>query len=407
MMMSWLERDQTLLLAAYGIRSFIFGYLNIIFAIYMGTAGLDAISIGLVITAAILFASALSALVGIAADRYGRKTMILFLAAIIGLSSIALVLSKEPLVIVFVGVVGLFAGGPAGGAVLGVLQQVMLADVASPKSRNSAFAVTFVASSISAAVGSLFAGLPDLVRLSTNVSNIDSFSPLFIITAVLSVVYAMVILPVREVRHAKVSRSIIPRSSSFAAKISTLSVVDGFGTALVAPLLSYWFSIAYKVPLNTIGVLFFAANLVSAVFYLLGPRIANRVGVVKTIVYTHIPSDILLIIQPLAPNFLIAAAIHLLRSTTSVLDIPLRQSYIMGVASPEERASVGGFSAFARSISSSASPAVSGYMIQVISSAIPFFLSGSLQMANDIAFYFLFKNTRPPEEADHSAQTNP
>lgn len=402
--MSWLERDQTLLLVAYGIRSFIFGYLNIIFPIYMGTAGLDAISIGLVITGAILFASVLSAAIGVAADRYGRKTMILLLAAVIGVSSSALVSSKDPLIIVFVGVVGLFAGGPAGGAVLGILQQVMLADVASPKARNSAFAVTFLVSSISAAVGSLFAGLPDLVRSAANVSSIDSFSPLFIITALLSVVYAATIIPVREVRRTKVSRNIIPKSSSFVAKISTLAVVDGFGTALVAPLLSYWFSIAYNVPLSTIGILFFASNLVSAAFYLLGPRIAIRVGVVKTIVYTHIPSDILLIIQPLAPNFLIAAAIHLLRSTTHVLDIPLRQSYIMGVASPEERASVGGFSTFARSISSSASPAVSGYMIQVISTAIPFFLSGSLQMVNDIAFYFLFKDTKPPEEAERSAQ---
>ena len=398
-MVNWLERDQLLLQAAYGIRAFIFGYLNIAFTIYMSIAGLDSISIGLVITGAILFSSVLSAVVGLAADRYGRKKMILMLAGIVCAGGIMLLFSNSIFVIIFVAIFGLFAGGPPAGNTFGVLQQVMLADVASAKSRNSAFAVTFLISSLSAAGGSLMAGLPDLYRTFPNVSQLDAFRPLFIVTAVLAVLYAFMLLPVKEVKHERTSSSILPKSTSFVAKISGLAVVDGFGTSLVAPLLSYWFAITYNAPLAAIGTLFFIANLISAGSYLLGPKVAAKIGVVRAIVWLHIPSDILLILQPLAPNFAIAAAIHLLRATTSIIDIPLRQSFIMGIASPEERASVGGFSAFARNISSSASPAVSGYTIQVISNAIPFYLSGSFQLANDLSFYHLFKNTKPPEEA--------
>ncbi|MBM3897178.1 MAG: MFS transporter [Thaumarchaeota archaeon] len=397
-MVNWFERDQLLLQAAYGIRAFIFGYLNIAFPIYMSSAGLDSISIGLVITGAILFASILSAVVGVAADRYGRKKMILMLAGIVCVGSVMLLISNNIVVIIFVAIFGLFAGGPPAGNTFGVLQQVMLADVATAKSRNSAFAVTFLISSVSAAGGSLMAGLPDLYSTFADVSNIDAFTPLFIITAALAVLYASMLLPVKEVKHQRTSTSILPKSTSFVAKISGLAIVDGFGTALVAPLLSYWFVITYNVPLTVIGMLFFVANLISAAFYLLGPKVAAKVGVVRAIVWLHVPSDILLILQPLAPDFGIAAVIHLLRATTSIVDIPLRQSFIMGVASPEERASVGGFSAFARNISSSASPAVSGYSIQVISNAIPFFLSGAFQLANDLAFYRLFRNTKPPEE---------
>lgn len=401
-MVNLLERDQLLLQAAYGIRAFIFGYLNIVFPIYMGTAGLDAIAIGLVIAAAVFFSSILSVVIGIVADRYGRKKMILMLASIVCASAIILAISNNIFVIIFVAIIGLFAGGPAAGNTFGVLQQVMLADVVSPRSRNSVFAVTFLISSVSAAGGSLMAGLPDIYRTFSNVSELDSFQPLFIVTAILAVLYAAMLLPVREVKHERTVTGILPKSTSFVAKISGLAVVDGFGTALVAPLLSYWFSITYKVPLSVLGTLFFASQLISATFYLLGPRVAARIGVVRAIVFMHIPADLLLIVLPLAPNFTVAAAIHLLRSTTHIIDIPLRQSYIMGVASPEERASVGGFSAFARNISSSASPAISGYMIQVISSAIPFFLSGGLQLANDLSFYRLFKNTRPPEEVSRA-----
>lgn len=396
------QRDQALLQAAYGLRGFIFGYLNISFPIFMSAAGLDSISIGLVITGAILFASIISAAIGVAADRYGRKTMILLLSSMMCISSVVLVFSNSIHVIVFVGIVGLFAGGPAGGNTFALLQQVMLADVSDPKSRNSAFAVTFLISSVSAAGGSLLAGLPDFVMESTNLPLVDSFRPLFVINAILTIVYASLIVPVREVRVTRTVTSLLPKSTTFVTKISALAVVDGFGTALVAPLLSYWFSITYKVPLNVIGQLFFVANMISAFSFLLGPKVASRVGVVRAIVMMHIPSDILLLVQPLAPNFLIAAVIHLLRSTTHVLDIPLRQSYIMGVAGPEERASVGGFSTFARNISSSASPALSGYMIQFVSGAIPFFLSGSFQLVNDVSFYFLFRKTKPPEEIGRS-----
>ena len=398
-MVNWLGRDQLLLQAAYGIRAFIFGYLNIAFSIYMGTAGLDSISIGLVIAGAILFSSMLSAVVGLAADRYGRKKMIVMLAGIVCVGSIVLLISDSIIAIIFVAIFGLFAGGPPAGNTFGVLQQVMLADVAPAKSRNSTFAVTFLISSVSAAGGSLMAGLPDFYRGFPNISQLGAFRPLFIITAVLAVLYALMLLPVREVKRERASSGILPKSTSFVAKISGLAVVDGFGTALVAPLLSYWFSISYNVPLSVIGTLFFTANLISAGFYLLGPKVAAKIGVVRAIVWLHIPSDILLILQPLAPNFTIAAVIHLLRATTSIVDIPLRQSFIMGVASPEERASVGGFSAFARNISSSASPAFSGYLLQVVSNAIPFFLSGGFQLANDLSFYYLFKNTKPPEEA--------
>jgi MFS family permease len=190
------------------------------------------------------------------------------------------------------------------------------------------------------------------------------------------------------------------RSRNVVFKLSSLFALDAFaGGLLVQSMLAYWFHMRFGAESGVLGTIFFGANILAGISALLAIRLANRFGLINTMVFTHIPSNILLILIPLMPTLPLAIMILLLRFSISQMDVPTRQSYTMAVVSPDERSAASGVTAIARSVGASVSPALTGLLFSIpLLFNAPFFLSGGLKIIYDLLLYREFRAVRPPEE---------
>ena len=400
---SWLTRELKLAFLGWSMRSFVLGYMSIIYGIYLSKVGLDPIMIGGVLTVASIVNTIIMALVAFLADRHGKRRIFITLGIVTALAPLILVFTESTFLIIAVsltgiatvGVGGIFGGG---GGPFNIIQEAIVAENVTPEKRNTAFSLNAFLSSISAAFGALLVGLPPIVMENFGVNEIKSFSPIFIITSVFIIlmVFAVSLIPERKVQR---KAALKKRSEKIITKYSMMQAVDGFGTSLViGNILAYWFFVRFGAEEAQIGLLFFGANMLAAISFLVAGKIANRIGAVRTIVFTHLPANILLLLIPLMPNFALASIVYLVKSSFDKMDIPIRSSYILGVVGEEERVRASGMAGIARKVPSSFGPATTGYLIQAASFASPFFISTILQSANDIAFYLTFRKIKPPEE---------
>ena len=185
-------------------------------------------------------------------------------------------------------------------------------------------------------------------------------------------------------------------------RLSALFSIDAFaGGFIPQSLMAYWFSVRFGVDPAVLGAIFFASNLLAAVSALSAARLAARIGLIETMVFTHLPSNVLLILVPLMPNLPLAVAVLLLRYSLSQMDVPTRQSYVMAVVQPDERSAAAGVTGIARTVGASISPSISSVMVASASfAAVPFFLAGGLKILYDLLVYRAFRAVRPPEEGD-------
>jgi MFS family permease len=191
--------------------------------------------------------------------------------------------------------------------------------------------------------------------------------------------------------------------SGFVVKMSLLGMVDNLGGGRISPLVSYWFFLRYGVELKSLGFMFFLSYLLAALSFLVAPLLAQRLGVVRTMAFSHGAASLIYLFLPLAPTFTIAAGMTILRSFLAYMDNPLRSSFIMGVVRPEDRGSAAGITSLSRHVPVAASPSLSAYMMQSFSLNMPIFLGGFLQLFHDCIFYFMFRNVKPPEEQSSKA----
>jgi len=190
------------------------------------------------------------------------------------------------------------------------------------------------------------------------------------------------------------------RSRSVVMRLSALFAMDAFaGALLVQSMMAYWFHIKYGVDSGVLGSIFFGANILAGVSALLAARIAKRFGLINTMVFTHIPSNILLILVPLMPSLPLAIGVLLARFSISQMDVPTRQSYTMAVVAPDERSAASGVTTIARSVGAAVSPSLSGLLMAVpVLFSAPFFLSGGLKIVYDLLLFKSFRGLKPPEE---------
>ncbi|MEW6406060.1 MAG: MFS transporter, partial [Chloroflexota bacterium] len=190
------------------------------------------------------------------------------------------------------------------------------------------------------------------------------------------------------------------RSKSVVMRLSALFAVDAFaGGLIIQSMIAYWFHIKFGVESGILGSIFFGANVLAGVSALLAVRIADKIGLIKTMVFTHIPSNILLMLVPLMPALPLAIGVLLLRFSISQMDVPTRQSYTVAVVAPDERSAASGITAIARSVGAALSPALTGiFLANAALFSLPFFLSGGLKIVYDLALYQSFMAVKPPEE---------
>jgi MFS family permease len=405
-MLETLQRDVLVLMASRGIRAFAFSYLGVVFAIYLSQLGYSTVTIGLVISTASASGAVLTALWGFLSDRFGRKKILMLLAALTMVSNLIyvffshLVFILSAVIIANVGAGG-SGGGGAGGGPFSPVEQALLAEKCTAENRNRIFSTNAFVGSLMGSLGALVSGLPQDLQENWGWQPVASYKPLFALTILFSIVLIFAYSTIKEHHVPRKREKTNPRRtarSGFVTKIALLGMVDNLGAGLVGPLISYWFFRRFGVELKSLGFMFFLSYFFAALSFLAAPILARHMGVVKTMAFSHGLASLIYLFLPLAPSFSIAAAMTVVRSFLAYMDNPLRSSFIMGIVRPEDRGSAAGITTLSRHVPVAVSPTLSAYLMQSFSLNVPIFIGGFLQLLHDCVFYFLFRNVKPPEE---------
>ena len=397
--------DVWLLLLTRFVRLFAYGALSVVLVLYLNNVGLTAPEIGAVLTLTLAGDSILSLVLTTRADRMGRRRMLIIGAALMAITGFVFASTRNLFLLTITATIGVIS--PSGNEVGPFLsiEQAALSQVISNTARTSAFAWYTLTGSIATAVGSLCGGLlPHVGRHGTDVSapNYRSvvllYASLGIIVAALFGWLSPAVEPVTREHPSNLLG--IRRGFNVVLKLSGLFALDSFGGGFVVQTFAaYWFYLRFHVDPDALGAIFFGANLFAAISALVAARLASRFGLVKTMVFTHLPSNVLLILIPLMPTLTLAVIMLLLRFSISQMDVPTRQSYTMAVVNPHERSAAAGVTGIARTAGAATALLFTGFMFDRPSLInLPFFIAGTLKITYDILLYRSFINIRPPEE---------
>jgi len=392
-----LTPDGRLLFATRSTRLFAYGALSVVLVFYLTSVGLSAAQTGLLLTLTLLGDTAVSLWLTTRADRLGRRRMLLVGAALMAAAGVTFAWTRSFALLVVAGTIGVIS--PSGNEVGPFLsiEQAALSEVVPDGKRTTAFAWYTLAGAFATALGSLGGGaLSHTLR---------SYRVVVVLYAALGLLLALLFgrLSSRVEVSAPPPRAPfgITRSRSVVLKLAGLFAVDAFaGGFVIQSFAAYWFFLRFGVDPATLGGIFFGANLLAGLSALLASRLAARYGLVKTMVFTHLPSNLLLILVPLMPTLSLAVLVLLLRFSISQMDVPTRQSYTMAVVRPEERAAAAGITGVARTTGAAIAPVLAGWMYARPALVnLPFFIAGALKIVYDLLLYRGFVTQRPPEEA--------
>jgi MFS family permease len=406
-----LTPDGRLLFWTRFVRLFAYGFLSVVLALYLSDLGLNERQIGLLLTATLVGDALISLGIASVADRMGRRRMLLLGAGLMVLAGAVFAITQNTLLLLVAAFVGTISpGGNDVGPSLSI-EQAILSQSAPNIQRTQVFAWYNLVGSFSTAFGALCSGALTTVLQAAGSSALDSYRAVIVGYTLLGIVLALLfrwLSPAAEV-HPDVVRAAetteknwlgLHRSRGTVAKLSALFALDAFGGGLVVQsLMAYWFHTRYGVEAGVLGSIFFGANMLAGLSALAAARVAARVGLINTMVWTHIPSNILLILVPLMPDLALAITVLLLRFSISQMDVPTRQSYIMAVVSPDERTAAAGATTIVRSAASAIAPSLTGVLLKASLLNAPFFLAGSLKIVYDLLLYRSFRALKPPEES--------
>jgi len=409
----WVTPDGRRLLLARVLRTFAYGYLSVVLGVYLDRLGLDPTRIGIVLTSAIAGSAVMTVGWSLFADRYGRRRTISTMAVLMAVGGLAFALTDSFAVLILAGFTGTISATNSEVGVFQTVDQAMLPQTAPDARRTWLFSVYNTLATFGGALGALFAASVGLFER-LGLTGADAYRPLFVLYAVVGLANLALFAGLTEqLELAKVEGQRrflgIHRSRRTVAKLAALFGLDAFAGALVVQsLVAYWFFIRWGLEPAQLAVLFFAVNVLSGLSLLAAGWLAARYGLLNTMVFSHLPSNVLLMLVPLMPTAPLAVALFLMRMSISQMDVPTRQSYTMAVVDPDERTATAGLTNVARTASSAFSPLVTGVAFAAGSLALPFLLAGALKIAYDGLIYVTFRGVRPPEEErvrrDHSAR---
>ena len=395
--------DARVLLQARAVRAFGDGFVSVLLPLHLTTLGFDGFQIGAVATATLLGSAALTLVVGLVAYRLGRQ-LLLLRASLLMIATgfgFALVHDFWPLMLVaFVGTLN-----PSSGDVSVFLptEQALLPQTVSDRQRTALFARYSLFGSLAAAAGALTAGLPELIAKETGLSLAHALDGMFLLYAVLGLIALLLyhgLSPAIE-PDPTVPAAPLTTSKSIVYKLAALFSLASFGSGLVVQsLMALWLFQRFDLSIATAGVIFVWTGVLSAFSALAAVRIARRIGLLNTAVFTHLPANVFLVLAPFMPTVELAVAFLLLRSALSQMDVPVRNSYVMAVVSPVERPAAASVTAVPRSLAAALSPLLSGWLLSLSVFGWPLVIGGVLKGIYDVLLLLMFKTVRPPEEAD-------
>ena len=388
------------------IRLFCYGFLSVVLALYLSEAGLTEGQIGLLFTLTLVGDAVITLWLTTSADRFGRKRTLILGALLMAGAGLAFVLTRNFILLIIAAIIGVIS--PSGneiGPFLAV-EQAGLTQLISNQSRTQFFAWYNLVGSFATATGALSGGWLAQVLQNNEWTALASYRVVLIGYALGGFLLLVLFLNLTKSVEVETPRDEtkrvlgLHRSRAVVFKLSSLFAMDAFaGALLVQSLIAYWFHVRFGVNSGTLGSIFFGANILAGISALLAIRLANKFGLINTMVFTHIPSNILLILVPLMPTLPLAIGVLLLRFSISQMDVPTRQSYTMAVVAPDERSAASGVTAIARSVGASVSPALTGLLFSIpMLFNVPFFLAGGLKIIYDLLLFREFSAVKPPEE---------
>ena len=406
------SHDIPLLFTTRIIRLFCYGFLSVVLALYLVQAGLSDKQIGLLFTLTLAGDAVITLWLTTNADRFGRKRTLLAGALLMIGAGVVFIITKNVVILMAAAIIGVIS--PSGNEIGPFLscEQAALTQLISNERRTTVFAWYNLAGSFATATGALSGGWLAQILQNQGYSALNSYKVVLTGYALGGALLFLLFLFVSKAVEAPlVTGQNLPkrtlglhRSRNVVLKLSGLFAMDAFaGGLVVQSMVAYWFSIKFNVQPGIIGSIFFGANVLAGFSALMAGRMAKRFGLINTMVFTHVPSNILLILVPLMPNLPLAITMLLLRFSISQMDVPTRQSYTMAVVLPDERAAAAGVTAIARSVGAAISPSITGVLLSVPSLiSVPFFFCGGLKLIYDMLLYRSFKQIKPPEESSEA-----
>jgi MFS family permease len=396
----WISIDGKLLLCARIVRTFAYGFLSVILAIYLKLIGFDDILIGIILSVTLINSIIFTLFTSFYADRIGRRKTLILYTAMMSISGVIFFVTENPLALIIAALLGtLNITGSETSAFLSIEQSILPQTIKDNRKRNTLFGFYNMLGTFAMGAGTLIANLPIIIQNELEFDQIYAIKLLFLFYSLLGVLVIGIYLKLSsdiEIKKEKtlkpISKILNPKSKKIVTRLSGLFAIDSFaGGFAIQSIVSFWFFTKFDIELSLISYIFSIGSLLTAFSYLIAAKIADKIGLINTMVFTHIPSNILLILLALAPTLEIAIVFYMIRMALSQMDVPTRQSYIVAVVEEDERTASAGITNLSRNIAQAISPSITGYIIGVLSLSAPFIIGGLLKIIYDITLYINFR----------------
>ena len=398
-----LDRNGWRLLAAKAFRGFGFGLNSVVLGLYLAALNLPSEVIGLVLSAALAGTLALTLAIALWGDRIGRRRLLIIGSALMGLAALIPFIGANPVLLVIIGLSGMVAVTSSESTGLQSVDQAALPQTVDARGRTAAFAFYNLVAAAASALGALAVGPMVALGEALRLADAAVYAPAFVVYALagLASTALSLALDARVESGARLERRFgIHRSRRTVALLSGLFSLDALaGGFVVQSYLAFWFAERFAVDPGAVGALFAATNVLAAASFPVAAWLAGRIGLIRTMVFSHIPANLFLVGSALAPTAGLAILLMLARAALSSMDVPARQSYTMAVVDPDERTATAGVTSLARSVGQVIGPALAGALLVPIGIGVPLIAGGLVKTAYDLSLYAVFRSRPTQEEA--------
>lgn len=393
--------DAAVLLSTRGMRAFVDGLVSVVLPSYLVLLGFDGLHVGAIVTGTLLGSAALTLLAGLQGHRVKRLLLLQVVASVMVFTGLGFTLLSSFWALLVIAVVGTLNPSAGDVSVFLPTEQALLPSTVSDRFRTALYGRYSLVGFTVAAIGALFAGVPDVIARNTALSKTASYRGVFLLYALVGVAvwFSYRRLSPSIERPAGEAGRALGESKRMVYRLAVVFSLDAFaGGFVVQSLLALWLFRKFGLSTGVAGAIFFWAGLLSGGSALVAVQLARRVGLVRTMVFTHLPSNALLVATALMPSLPLAIACLMARSALSQMDVPARTSYVMAIVHPSERAAAASITSVPRSLASAASPLAAGWMLDHSTFGWPLIIAGSLKAVYDLTLFTMFRNVRPPEE---------
>lgn len=393
--------DAVRVLCVRGLRAFVDGYVALLLPIYLIELGFSSLMVGAIITATLVGSACFTLAVGLLANRFRRRSLLQAAGLLMALTGLGFAVSADLWPVLVVAFIGTMNPSTGDVSVFLPLEHTALTQSIGARRRTALFARYSLVGALLGAAGALAAAIPELLAEATGANPLDVIRAMFVAYGAVGLASCVAYRRLTPAIEPAAGRAAAPlaRSRSIVYRLAALFSIDAFGGGLlVQSILALWLYQHFGVTLSTTAAILFWSSVCTAVSQLVAVPVAERFGLINTMVFTHLPANVCIMLVPFAPSLEIAVALLLVRAALSQMDVPTRSSYVMAVVTPEERPAAASLTTIPRSFAAAAGPLLAGYLLTVSPFAWPLVLGGGVKIAYDLLLLVSFRKVRPPEE---------